>query len=149
MKVKSAYDLIERICRKLELRFDLIMSKTRKVEVIRHRRAFMKLLTDVGMTNSSVGKVFEKSHCNVICSNRVHKDLLDIKDKPYIAVYEKLRREFIYYHKSVDNTIHTLLDIALSENTIRHDELIFLTRENERLKNDIKYLKNQLNILTK
>ena len=149
MTTRDANELILRICTVLDINVHLLKSKSRKANVILARRAFMKLLTDTGMTTKHVGKLFGQSHSNVICQNRKHKDLFDIKDKMYIRVFEKIKKEFILRAETVDNAIHSLLEIVMNENKLRHDNLMETTRENRTLKEEIECLKQQLNILTK
>ena len=149
MTIKEANELTLKVCKVLAIDFEHLISKSRKADLILQRRAFIKLLSDTGMTSKNVGKVFNQSHSNVICSNKKHKDFLDIKDKIYISVFERIKKEFIFRIHSVDNTIQSLLDIITAENVLRHDELIESSRKNKKLKKEIEYLKDQINVLNK
>ena len=149
MTIKEANEMVSRISTVLDINLEQLKSKSRKSDIILERRAFMKLLSDAGMTTKNVGLVFNQSHSNVICSNRKHKDLLYINDKVYISMYEKIKKEFILRAESLDNAIQSLLEILMNENKLRHDTLIQFTRENKKLKKEVQYLKDQINILNK
>ena len=149
MTIKEAEKLVTRICTILGFSIKKLKSKSRESDTILQRRSFMKLLSDTGMTTKNIGLVFNQSHSNVICSNRKHKDLLYIKDKMYIDVFEKIKKEFIIRRESIDDVIQSLLEILSNENELRHNRLMETTKENKKLENEIQYLKEQINILNK
>ena len=149
MTTREANELVSRICTVLDINIHQLKSKSRKANIILERRAFMKLLSKTGMTTKNVGSIFHQSHSNVICSNKKHKDLLDINDKIYISVYEKIKKEFILRAESLDNAIQSLLEILMNENKLRHDEFLETSKQNKKLKEEIIYLKDQLNFLNK
>ena len=149
MTIKQANELISRISRVLDINLEQLKSKSRKANTILERRSFIKLLSDTGMTTKNVGLVFNQSHSNVICSNKKHKDLLYIKDKMYIDVFKKIKKEFILRKESIDDVVQSLLEILMNENKLRHDTLIETTKENKKLEKEIQYLKDQINILNK
>ena len=149
MTIEEANEIISRISTVLDINLEQLKSKSRKATIILERRAFMKLLSDAGMTSKNVGLVFNKSHSNVICSNKKHNDFIEIRDKEYISIFGKIKKEFILRADSLDNAIHSLLEILMDENSLRHDELISFSRKNKKLQKEIKYLKDQINILNK
>tara|TARA_R110002020_G_scaffold13584_3_gene48774 strand:+ start:4332 stop:4781 length:450 start_codon:yes stop_codon:yes gene_type:complete len=149
MTLKEANELVARISTVLDINIHNLKSKSRKADIILERRAFMKLLSETGMTTKNVGSVFNQSHSNVICSNKKHNDFVEIRDKEYLSVFEKIKKEFILRADSLDNAIHSLLEILMTENSLRHDELISCSRKNKKLKKEIQYLKDQLNMLNK
>jgi len=139
MTVKEAEKLVTRICLLLDFSISKLQSKSRESDIILQRRVFMKLLSDIGMTTKNVGLVFDKDHSSVLFNNKRHKDLLDIKYKIYISLFEKIKKEFILRRESIDDEIQSLLEILSDENKLRHNTLI----------EEIQYLKDQLNILNK
>ena len=147
MTIKEANELVTRISTVLDINIHKLKSKSRKADIILERRAFMKLLSETGMTTKNVGSVFNQSHSNVICSNKKHNDFVEIRDREYLSVFEKIKKEFILRADSLDNAIHSLLEILMDENSLRHDELISFSRKNKKLQKEIQYLKDQLNIL--
>ena len=149
MTLKEANELVARISTVLDINIHNLKSKSRKADIILERRAFMKLLSETGMTTKNVGSVFNQSHSNVICSNKKHNDFVEIRDREYLSVFEKIKKEFILRADSLDNAIHSLLEILMTENSLRHDELISCSRKNKKLKKEIQYLKDQLNMLNK
>tara|TARA_Y100000310_G_scaffold338910_1_gene429896 strand:+ start:1148 stop:1597 length:450 start_codon:yes stop_codon:yes gene_type:complete len=149
MTIEEATTLVERVCRNLDLNIDELKSKLRTSKITQHRRVFMHLLSNVGMTVKSIGSVFNKHHATVIYSNKKHKDFMEIRDKDYIKIYKTVKREFIFKIHTVDNTMQNLLDIITAENAIRYDELLYEVKKNRKLTGEIKYLKGQINILNK
>jgi hypothetical protein len=149
MTVKEAEKLVTRICLLLDFSISKLQSKSRESDIILQRRVFMKLLSDIGMTTKNVGLVFDKDHSSVLFNNKRHKDLLDIKYKIYISLFEKIKKEFILRRESIDDEIQSLLEILSDENKLRHNTLIETTKKNKKLKEEIQYLKDQLNILNK
>jgi len=149
MTVKEAEKLVTRICIILDLSFEKLKSKSRDADIVLLRRAFIRLLSNTGMTTKNVGLVFNKDHSSVIFNNRRHKDLLDIKDKIYISTFKKIKKEFILRRESIDDVIQSLLEILSNENKLRHNTLIETKKENKKLENEIQYLKEQINILNK
>ena len=149
MTIKEAEKLVTRISIILGFSIKKLKSKSRESELVLQKRAFMKLLSDTGMTTKNVGLVFDKDHSSVIFNNRRHKDLLYIKDKIYIDVFEKIKKEFIIRRESIDDVIQSLLEILSNENELRHNRLMETTKENKKLENEIQYLKEQINILNK
>ena len=149
MTVKEAEKLVTRVCMVLGFSIKKLKSKSREADIILQRRAFMKLLYNTGMTNKNVGLVFNKDHSSVIFNNRRHKDLLDIKYKPYISLFERIKKEFVIRRELIDDVIQSLLEILSNENKLRHNRLMEASKENKKLEKEIEYLKNQLNILTK
>jgi DNA polymerase elongation subunit (family B) len=149
MTIKEAEKLVTRICIILGFSIKKLKSKSRESELVLQKRAFMKLLSDTGMTTKNVGLVFDKDHSSVIFNNRRHKDLLYIKDKIYIDVFEKIKKEFILRKESIDDVVESLLEILSNENKLRHDTIIETTKENKKLEKEIQYLKDQINILNK
>ena len=149
MTVKEAEKLVTRVCIVLDLSIKQLKSKSRESNIILQRRAFIRLLSDTGMTTKNVGLVFNRDHSSVIFNNRRHKDLLDIKYKPYISLFERIKKEFVIRRELIDNVIQSLLEILSNENKLRHNTLMETTKENKKLEKEIQYLKNQLNILTK
>ena len=123
MTVKEAEKLVTRICIVLDFSVKKLKSKSRESDIILQRRAFIRLLSNTGMTTKNVGLVFDKDHSSVIFNNRRHKDLLYIKDKIYISMFKRIKKEFIIRRES--------------------------TKENKKLENEIQYLKEQINILNK
>jgi DUF1365 family protein len=109
----------------------------------------MKLLSNAGMTTKNVGLIFNQSHSSVIYSNKKHNDLLYVKDKMYTSVFEKIKKEFMLRVETLDSAIQSLLELLMNENNARHYTLIELSRKNKELNKEIKYLKNQVNILNK
>ena len=149
MTVKEAEKLVTRICIILDFSVKKLKSKSRESDIILQRRAFIRLLSDTGMTTKNVGLVFDKDHSSVIFNNRRHKDLLDIKDKIYISTFKRIKKEFIIRRESIDDVIQSLLEILSNENELRHNRLMETTKENKKLENEIQYLKEQINILNK
>lgn len=149
MTVKEAEKLVTRVCIVLDLSIKQLKSKSRESNIILQRRAFIRLLSDTGMTTKNVGLVFNRDHSSVIFNNRRHKDLLDIKYKPYISLFERINREFVLRRELIDDVIQSLLEILSNENKLRHNTIIETTKENKKLEKEIQYLKKQLNILTK
>ena len=149
MTVREAEKLVTRVCILLDLSIKQLKSKSREADIVLQRRAFIRLLSDTGMTTKNVGLVFDKDHSSVIFNNRRHKDLLDIKYKPYISLFERIKKEFVIRRELIDNVIQSLLEILSNENKLRHNTLMETTKENKKLEKEIQYLKNQLNILTK
>tara|TARA_Y100000310_G_scaffold58620_1_gene53958 strand:- start:72 stop:521 length:450 start_codon:yes stop_codon:yes gene_type:complete len=149
MTIKEANELVSRISTVLDINLGQLKSKSRQATLILERRAFMKLLSEAGMTTKNIGLVFNQSHSNVICSNKKHNDFVEIRDKEYISIFGKIQKEFILRADSLDNAIHSLLEILMTENSLRHDELISFSRKNKKLEKEIKYLKDQINILNK
>ena len=149
MTVKEAEKLVTRICIILDLSFKKLKSKSRDADIVLQRRVFIRLLSDTGMTTKNVGLVFDKDHSSVIFNNRRHKDLLYIKDKIYISMFKRIKKEFIIRRESIDDVIQSLLEILSNENELRHNRLMETTKENKKLENEIQYLKEQINILNK
>ena len=149
MTVKEAEKLVTRICIILDFSVKKLKSKSRESDIILQRRAFIRLLSDTGMTTKNVGLVFDKDHSSVIFNNRRHKDLLYIKDKIYISMFKRIKKEFIIRRESIDDVIQSLLEILSNENELRHNRLMETTKENKKLENEIQYLKEQINILNK
>ena len=149
MTIKEANELVSRISTVLDINLGQLKSKSRQATLILERRAFMKLLSEAGMTTKNIGLVFNQSHSNVICSNKKHNDFIEIRDKEYISIFGKIKKEFILRADSLDNAIHSLLEILMNENKLRHDTLIETTKENKKLEKEIQYLKDQINILNK
>tara|TARA_R110000824_G_scaffold14378_15_gene61265 strand:+ start:1171 stop:1620 length:450 start_codon:yes stop_codon:yes gene_type:complete len=149
MTVKEAEKLVTRICIVLDFSVKKLKSKSRESDIILQRRAFIRLLSNTGMTTKNVGLVFDKDHSSVIFNNRRHKDLLYIKDKIYISMFKRIKKEFIIRRESIDDVIQSLLEILSNENELRHNRLMETTKENKKLENEIQYLKEQINILNK
>ena len=149
MTVKEAEKLVTRVCILLDFSIKQLKSKSREADIVLQRRAFIRLLSDTGMTTKNVGLVFDKDHSSVIFNNRRHKELFDIKYKVYISLFEKIKKEFVLRRESVDDVIQSLLEILSNENKLRHNTLMEATKENKKLEEEVKYLRNQLNILTK
>ena len=149
MTVREAEKLVTRVCILLDLSIKQLKSKSREADIVLQRRAFIRLLSDTGMTTKNVGLVFNRDHSSVIFNNRRHKDLLDIKYKPYISLFERIKKEFVIRRELIDDVIQSLLEILSNENKLRHNTLMETTKENKKLEKEIQYLKNQLNILTK
>ena len=149
MTVREAEKLVTRVCILLDFSIKQLKSKSREADIVLQRRAFIRLLSDTGMTTKNVGLVFDKDHSSVIFNNRRHKDLFDIKYKVYISLFEKIKKEFVLRRESVDDVIQSLLEILSNENKLRHNTLMEATKENKKLEEEVKYLRNQLNILTK
>ena len=149
MTVKEAEKLVTRICIVLDFSVKKLKSKSRESDIILQRRVFIRLLSDTGMTTKNVGLVFDKDHSSVIFNNRRHKDLLYIKDKIYISMFKRIKKEFIIRRESIDDVIQSLLEILSNENELRHNRLMETTKENKKLENEIQYLKEQINILNK
>ena len=149
MTVREAEKLVTRVCMLLDFSIKQLKSKSREADIVLQRRAFIRLLSDTGMTTKNVGLVFDKDHSSVIFNNRRHKELFDIKYKVYISLFEKIKKEFVLRRESVDDVIQSLLEILSNENKLRHNTLMEATKENKKLEEEVKYLRNQLNILTK
>ena len=149
MTVREAEKLVTRVCILLDFSIKQLKSKSREEDIVLKRRAFIRLLYDTGMTTKNVGLVFDKDHSSVIFNNRRHKELFDIKYKVYISLFEKIKKEFVLRRESVDDVIQSLLEILSNENKLRHNTLMEATKENKKLEEEVKYLRNQLNILTK
>ena len=149
MIIKEANELVSRISTVLDINLKQLKSKSRKANIVLERRAFMKLLSNTGMTTKNIGLVFNKDHSSVIYNKRKHKDLLYIKDKMYIDVFKKIKKEFILRKESIDDVVQSLLEILSNENKLRHDTLIETTKENKKLEKEVQYLKDQINILNK
>ena len=147
MTVKEAEKLVTRVCILLDFSVEQLKSKSREADIVLQRRAFIRLLSDTGMTTKNVGLVFDKDHSSVIFNNRRHKDLFDIKYKVYISLFEKIKKEFIIRRESIDDVIQSLLEILSNENKLRHNTLMETTKENKKLKQELQYLREQINIL--
>ena len=149
MTVREAEKLVTRVCILLDFSIKQLKSKSREADIVLQRRAFIRLLSGTGMTTKNVGLVFDKDHSSVIFNNRRHRELFDIKYKVYISLFEKIKKEFVLRRESVDDVIQSLLEILSNENKLRHNTLMEATKENKKLEEEVKYLRNQLNILTK
>ena len=147
MTVREAEKLVTRVCILLDFSIKQLKSKSREADIVLQRRAFIRLLSDTGMTTKNVGLVFDKDHSSVIFNNRRHKELFDIKYKVYISLFEKIKKEFIIRRESIDDVIQSLLEILSNENKLRHNTLMETTKENKKLKQELQYLREQINIL--
>jgi len=149
MTIDEAINLIERVSRRLDINYNNLKSKSRKRNYVMQRRSFMYLLTNQDMTSSQIGKVFNRDHATVLANNTKHKQDIKIGYEDYKEIFKDIKREFIFRIHTVDNTIQTLLEIITAENALRHDSLIDEKRKSKKLKEEIKYLKDQVNILNK
>jgi len=149
MTIDEAINLIERVCIRQNIKYDNLKSKSRERNNVMQRRAFMYLLKNHDMTSSEIGKVFNRDHATVLANHIKHDQDIEIGYKDYKKIFKNIKREFIFKMHTVDNTIQTLMEIITAENALRHDDIIDEKKRNVKLKKEIQYLKDQLNILNK
>lgn len=97
MKKELVYDdLIEKVCVRLGITKDQLLSRSRERNYVYGRCIVARILKeDFKLSYKKTGRILFRDHSTVINMIRTHENLIDTGDEPYTAMFKSVKYEIL------------------------------------------------------
>lgn len=103
----SSSEIINKVCERLNVRVDKVLSKSRKQELVNARHLIFHILysdAHLNLTKTTIGQIFKRDHSSVVhgtqvVEDRIHVDSIyrDMVIDMYLHIYGSLKYLYLNY----------------------------------------------------